>query len=160
MTKERIEEMRKAVLPFVKKKLVEINYEGLGKYDAEEFEKDFNELLNLASKALEQQPCEDCVSREQALLALTGKNLSSKNTEKLISLFNKRIKALPPVAPTYKKGKWILNETQGVQAAGYKTYHCSECKREISSKYHGKMSLLKEFPYCHFGAKMENIKDA
>ena len=54
-----------------------------------------------------------------------------------------------------KKGKWILNETQGVQAAGYLTYHCSECNREIISKYHGKISLLKEFPYCHCGAKME-----
>lgn len=55
MTKERIEVMRKALIPFVKEKLIEINYEGLGKYDAEEFEKDFNELLNLAIKALEKE---------------------------------------------------------------------------------------------------------
>ena len=43
---------------------------------------------------------DDCVSREQALLALTGKNLSFMNTEELIVLFDKRIKALPPVTPT------------------------------------------------------------
>lgn len=95
--------------------------------------------------------------------------------------FKEYIKKLPPVTPTHciatvkfskedmrelidekmkdivverKQGKWILNEVQGVQAVGYKTYHCSECNREISGKYHGKMSLLKEFPYCHCGAEM------
>ena len=51
-------------------------------------------------------------------------------------------------------GQWILNDYQGVQAVGYLTYHCSECRREISSKYHGKISLVKEYPYCHCGAKM------
>ena len=54
-----------------------------------------------------------------------------------------------------KTGHWIRNEKQGVQAVGYLTYHCSECGREICSKYHGKMSLLKEYPYCHCGARME-----
>lgn len=53
-----------------------------------------------------------------------------------------------------KTGHWIRNEKQGVQAVGYLTYHCSECGREICSKYHGKISLLKEYPYCHCGAKM------
>lgn len=56
------------------------------------------------------------------------------------------------------KGKWILNDYQGVQAVGYLRYHCSECGREICSKYHGKISLLKEYPYCHCGAEME-MKD-
>ena len=54
-----------------------------------------------------------------------------------------------------KTGRWIKNKEQGVQADGYLTYHCSECGREICSKYHGKMSLLKEYPYCHCGARME-----
>ena len=58
-----------------------------------------------------------------------------------------------------KVGKWILNDNQGVQAVGYKTYHCSECNREISSKYHGKISLLKEYPYCHCGAEMRGVEN-
>lgn len=57
------------------------------------------------------------------------------------------------------KGKWILNDYQGVQAVGYLRYHCSECGREICSKYHGKISLLKEYPYCHCGAEMEGEED-
>lgn len=56
MTRERIEDIREIVLPFVKKRLLETNYEGLGKSDAEEFSRDFNEILNLAIKALEQEP--------------------------------------------------------------------------------------------------------
>jgi len=56
MTRERIEDMREVVLPFVKKRLLETNYEGLGEDDAKEFEREFNEILNLATKALEQEP--------------------------------------------------------------------------------------------------------
>lgn len=58
-----------------------------------------------------------------------------------------------------KTGHWILNDNQGIQAVGYLTYHCSECGREINSKYHGKISLLEEYPYCHCGAKMESEEE-
>ena len=54
MTKERIEIIRQSVIPFVKKELLDINYEGLGVSDGEEFEKDLNEVLDLAIKAIEQ----------------------------------------------------------------------------------------------------------
>lgn len=43
-------------IPIAQKRLLETNYEGLGKSDAEEFSRDFNEILNLAIKALEQEP--------------------------------------------------------------------------------------------------------
>ena len=64
MTRENIECMREVVLPFVKKKLLKINYENLGKSDAEEFEKHFNEILDLALKALEQEPILDKIRAE------------------------------------------------------------------------------------------------
>lgn len=64
MTKERIEGFREIVLPFMQKRLLEINYENLGESDAEEFTRDFNEILDLAIKTLEQEPktghCKDC----------------------------------------------------------------------------------------------------
>ena len=56
MTRERIEDMREVVLPFVKKRLLETNYENLGESDAEEFAREFNEILDLAIKALDQEP--------------------------------------------------------------------------------------------------------
>lgn len=37
-----------------------------GKHDAEEFEQDFNEILNLAIKALEKKP-EDIISRAETI---------------------------------------------------------------------------------------------
>ncbi|WP_027431965.1 hypothetical protein [Lachnospira multipara] len=105
------------------------------------------------AKALE-QPCEDCVSRAE-LKKWLDMNFSFGGALRKLELFDRLDKELPSVTPTRKVGKWILNEMQGVQATGYKTYHCSECGREISGKYHGKISLLKEFPYCHCGVMME-----
>lgn len=98
-------------------------------------------------KELEQKPCEDAVSR-QAVLDLWHLRLNDKEIYKAIY-------DMPPVnSQEPRTGHWIHNENQGVQAVGYLTYHCSECGREICSKYHGKISLLKEYPYCHCGAKM------
>ena len=64
MTRERIDDMREVVLPFVKKRLLETNYEGLGEADAKEFEREFNEILNLAIKALEQDSILDKIKAE------------------------------------------------------------------------------------------------
>lgn len=78
MTKERIEIIRETVLPFVKEKLIEINYEGLGKYDAEEFEKDFNEILNLAINELEKESCDiEVLSLEEAAVVLAQGTIHS-----------------------------------------------------------------------------------
>lgn len=55
MTRECIENNREILIPFMKKWLLETNYENLGEADAEEFEKDFNEIFDLAIKALEQE---------------------------------------------------------------------------------------------------------
>lgn len=64
MTREIIEDYRKIILPFMKKKLLEINYENQGESDADEFEKDFNEILNLSAKTLEQKPVLDKIRAE------------------------------------------------------------------------------------------------
>lgn len=235
-------DVNKLAKEVAEKVLDEITYEG-------------KTIREWAEILVKQQPCEDCISREHALLALTGMDLPT-DRDKLIALFTERIQHLPPVTPSnadtreayikgydygvkdwfksktqpcedavrreavetfkeelidklaytgyteeYKdeiidiinqmpsvkpkytkeeidkaqaveqayvdkmvelaveetkrpKGKWILNDYQGVQAVGYLRYHCSECGREICSKYHGKISLLKEYPYCHCGAEM------
>lgn len=64
MTRERIEDFREIVLPFVKKRLLETNYENLGESDAEMFAKDFDEILDLANKALEQESIFDKLRAE------------------------------------------------------------------------------------------------
>ena len=64
MTRERIKDFREIVLPFLKKYLLKVNYENLGKSDAEEFEKDFNEILDLSEKALDQESVLDKIRAE------------------------------------------------------------------------------------------------
>ena len=148
-------------------------------------EKEFEHLEWLLKKHYKTEPCEDCISRAEALknLALINskddayrmiRELSSvqPKTEKVIKmrdatpeereLIGKYIKSISkPTGVDFrdlnqalKTGHWILNDYQGVLPVGYKIYHCSECGREISSKYHGKIFLLNEYPYCHCGAKM------
>jgi len=79
MTRERIKDFKEIVLPFFTNYLLKKNYENLGKSDAEEFEKDFSEIIELADKALEQQPCEDTISRQAAIDAL-AKEMPSLTT--------------------------------------------------------------------------------
>lgn len=124
--------------------------------------------LDMAIKALEQEPicpshgidCEDCPAQEPCDDAISRQATLEpykilNDTDTLcVALIRANIMQQSPVTPKPKTGRWMLNDNQGVQAVGYLTYHCSECGREICSKYHGKISLLKEFPYCHCGAKM------
>lgn len=56
ISKELIENYRKIVLPFVSNQLYKANFEGQGETDKTEFEQDFNVILDLAIKALEERP--------------------------------------------------------------------------------------------------------
>lgn len=103
MTKEHIEIIRQSLIPFVKKELLEINNDGLGESYAKEFEKDLNEVLDLAIKALEQEPCEDCVSRAEAIKELKESaehHANDTREEVLLRRDRDIIRALPPVTPT------------------------------------------------------------
>ena len=53
MTKELIEDFRKIIKPFVTQRLLALNFENKGKSDVAEFEKDFDEICDLAIKALQ-----------------------------------------------------------------------------------------------------------
>lgn len=64
MTNEIIEDFRNIIKPFVSSQLLKINNDGLGIQDKEEFEKDFDEILDLAIEALyHERPhgkCKNC----------------------------------------------------------------------------------------------------
>ena len=70
------------------------------------------QAIEMAIGALEVEPCGDAISREATLMCMTGVNLLSKKPEELISLFDKRIKALPSVTPRQKTGEWIKLKDQ------------------------------------------------
>lgn len=107
-----------------------------------------------AIKILENE--KECVKRAEYCNRQCGKCELVKEDKIILKTFDIAIEALEQEP---KIGHWIRNEKQGVQAVGYLTYHCSECGREICSKYHGKISLLKEYPYCHCGAKMAESEE-
>lgn len=152
MTIELIEDMREVVLPFVAKKLLEINYENLGASDADEFSKNFNEILDLAIKALKAQPCDDAVKREAVLNTLDtmDKVLDEDRTvERYKELLKECYKELPPVTPKPRAGRWVKDDP-------WTKPHCSECGKSCIGA-HGFDYITTDFcPNC--GAKMEGEK--
>ena len=112
-------------------------------------------LLSESRDAVSRKAVFDMCKKEIDHISKNWQNYHSPSEAKSgFAYIATNIYELPPVTPQQKIGHWILNDNQGVQAVGHLMYHCSECGREICSKYHGKISLLKEYPYCHCGARM------
>lgn len=103
MTRERIEDMREVVLPFVKKRLLETNYENLGESDAEEFAMEFNEILDLAIKALEQEPTDKYFTKADIDSIVTAINA---HWELIIDEIRAEIKKS-------SHGKWYVGRLDG-----------------------------------------------
>lgn len=63
------------------------------------------------------------------------------------------ILGLPSAEPERKKGKWIeLANTNH-------TYICSVCGRILVNIIDDKKTVTKNYPFCHCGAKMEEVED-
>lgn len=101
------------------------------------------------------QPCEDAISREDALMCLTGE--WTEITDEIIHRFIKRIKALPSVNPQPKTGHWEWVQYDYNPKIG--NWHCSECRSVVvecvSKEEKGGIPLYKYCPQC--GAKMSEI---
>ena len=83
------------------------------------------ETIREAIKALEQEPCDDCISR-QAVLDIVNNPLNIRLDE--------IIKKLPPVTPQQKTGYWIswyeiIEEEWGTEHNPH--CKCSECSTEV-----------------------------
>lgn len=103
------------------------------------------EAHKMAIKALEQEPCEDCISRETARRIVD----SGRTRKHMIDM----ILATPPVIPQPKIGRWILQRIFPTKLYDehLNEYECSECGRRIRCTE----SQLVNYPYCHCGAEME-----
>jgi len=98
----------------------------------------FTDICN-AIKTLKQQPCEDCISRSEALRIAESYYHAEQVAEE--------IRELPSVTPTIPKGEWkALNYKD--EMWGY-VYKCSNCGAiEYGDAY---------CPNC--GAKMEGVRE-
>ena len=143
MTRERIKDFKEIVLPFFTNYLLKKNYENLGKSDAEEFEKDFSEIIELADKALEQQPCEDAISRADVEQTVEDNILCYTHSDRPIDqdpdtecdmairmalrMLRKDLRKLPPVTP-----RSLNPEADREESKAY----CAECDHiEMCSWY-------------------------
>ena len=117
------------------------------------------DALDMAIKALKQEPCEDCISRQAAIDALHMHLMYRMGTDSNKKRLDEWINNLPSAQPTIeprKKGKWISCENE--TGEGSNTYKCSACG-EIQMIISG---TPKEngWAYCpHCGAKMNEVEE-
>jgi hypothetical protein len=106
---------------------------------------DGNEMRDLVEflTTINQQPCEDCISRKAVLALPTSKTktLSGEIIEEEVDI--KLIKALPPVTPKEKTGYWIDHSDEGYVECPF-CDHATTCDDNID-----------ELHYCFYcGARM------
>ena len=125
------------------KKVLQDQIEKYGQeYDAEGIE-----ALEMAIKALEQQPYYDCVSRTKVAEILKNNESYFDEVWFCIDLINK-VDDLPPVTPQRPKGEWVEEKGE------YGVWSCSECKNLFILTKGTPMD--NEYHYCpNCGAEME-----
>lgn len=120
------------------------------------------DALDMAIKALEQEPCEDCISRERLRESLKKELVIVNNNEMYWQGWHDctvavetRITDAPSVVP--KRGKWILGKEISREYIGdvcvgieYDGWQCSSCKTKVEKPYKPNWNYC---PNC--GAKME-----
>ena len=110
--------------------------------------------LRFAIEALEQEPCEDAISRQAVLEQINcwidGREYEYTNATYYLT---KRMQGLPPVSPKTKIGRWarelIRNEYGGCIGA---KMICSECGQD-----NGYDKRMKFCPNC--GCKMREVEE-
>lgn len=101
-------------------------------------DEEIEEALTMAIKALEQEPCEDAISRQSV-----DQNIYDYAESNGLSYANLKNAILDTtsVTPTRKKGKWIKSNIGGAKV-------CSVCQAHMG---------LSNFNYCpNCGAEMES----
>ena len=102
-------------------------------------------------KALEQQPCEDCISRQALIEKATSWDKHFADSERCVSLTD--IQNAPPVTPQRLKGKWIevfVETPNDPYSYGFKSHKCSKCE-------YRPLQILNYCPNC--GADMREGED-
>ena len=117
-----------------------------------------NLALDMAIQALEQEPCEDAISRqiisdyvESHIQEInTGYGDLNKHTNEILRMIVDYIESMPPVTPQPKTGHWIEHNHNGI---GH--IECSECHSWFL------MLRLLRNSYCpNCGAEMEGEEES
>lgn len=87
----------------------------------------------------------DCISRKSVIAIIQNHWWNCRDIDKLVN-------ELPSVTP---KGHWIKEES--IYGWDGYSYQCSECGRSIHLDTI--MEDLEDYPYCHCGADMREVKE-
>lgn len=117
-----------------------------------------NDTFDMAIKALEQESCEDCISRKEDISELEYQLGTATDYKEALKEVLRKTKNTRSVRPKEKMGHWILTDVEG-----FKVWHCncSECNKDPQRFVGGsenwwliKSNLPKYCPNC--GAKMKS----
>lgn len=100
---------------------------------------------------------DDLISRQAVIDTIFAECSSTKldiDFAKVLIL-RRAIKALPPVTPQPKMGRWIAYEVR-LPDRTILNYRCSVCGRKLIGY---NTETLSEAPFCHCGAKMISVAD-
>jgi len=122
------------------------------------------EACEMAIKALEQEPCDDCISRQAAIDAVafgityaTGVNMETGEVSHPFAESNQelrkaihRICELPPVNPQPKTGHWIMPvQDDGMSDPIYYQVRCSKCGFDLDPQtWHMELHQYGADKYC------------
>lgn len=106
------------------------------------------EALDVAIKALE------TLEEFEKAQIITGGRLNGRTYAYKCGLEDGKRKALEQEPKT---GHWIYDDEYSDWFDVI--YKCSCCKRAITVPYEARNELYKDYPYCHCGAKMQEMED-
>lgn len=113
---------------------------------------DYEEFLDTAIKALEQEPCEDAVNRKEIQKKINRLWNSGGDKDYCMETLRDFVIDAPSVTPTRKKGEWCKQNDDY-----FDWYECSECGygSEGEMQYSSECDVRTKYcPNC--GAEMES----
>lgn len=116
-----------------------------------DYSEESHTAMMMAIKALEQEPCDDCVRRQAVIDAISANSVFENEYNLTASRIQNAVEALPPVKPKSKIGHWI-EVTNGRGG-----HECDLCHEYAPSYKDGDERLTKYCPNC--GADMRGEQE-
>lgn len=114
----------------------------------EKYIKSISKPTGVKFGALEQEPSDDCISRQAVLNTEYQVKIINDIEYVMLSEVQMKMRKLPSVKP--QTGQWIRITNGGAMK---QIYLCSVCHRQIEDDGIEALITIK-YPYCHCGAKM------